>query len=79
MDKVFYTVEGNLVVLTINRVEAMNAYDAETVDQLGKGLERFDDDPKLRVAILTGAGSKAFCAGADLKKAPRPVLRGRHS
>lgn len=76
MNKVLSTVEDSIVTLTINRPEAMNAYDAETIDQLGKGLERFDDDPKLRVAILTGAGDKAFCAGADLKKLHGPAFEG---
>ena len=46
----------------------MNALDAETLQLLGAHLQAFETDDALRVAILTGAGEKAFCAGADLKK-----------
>src|SRR2546428_1626164 len=46
----------------------MNAFDLETASLMGERLREFDGDPALRVAILTGAGDKAFCAGADLKK-----------
>src|SRR5437762_7289497 len=46
----------------------MNAFDLETARLMGERLKEFDADPALRVAILTGAGDKAFCAGADLKK-----------
>lgn len=46
----------------------MNAFDAETLLLLGQHFQAFDNDDTLRVAILMGAGDKAFCAGADLKK-----------
>src|SRR2546422_8595399 len=46
----------------------MNAFDLATARELGRRLEAFDRDDDARVAILTGAGDKAFCAGADLKK-----------
>jgi enoyl-CoA hydratase/carnithine racemase len=54
--------------ITINRPEAMNAFDLATADQMARRFEEFDGDAELRVAIVTGAGDKAFCAGADLKK-----------
>jgi enoyl-CoA hydratase/carnithine racemase len=54
--------------ITLNRPEAMNAFDLATADQMARRFEEFDGDPELRVAIVTGAGDKAFCAGADLKK-----------
>ncbi len=46
----------------------MNALDTETLQLLGGHLQAFENDDDLRVAVLTGAGDKAFCAGADLKK-----------
>lgn len=46
----------------------MNPFDLETLHLLGEHLQAFERDDALRVAILTGAGDKAFCAGADLKK-----------
>jgi len=59
---------GNIARITLNRPEAMNAFDPETLRLLGTHLQAFDADDELRVAILTGAGERAFCAGADLKR-----------
>jgi len=58
--------KGRIICITINRPEAMNALDAETMQELGEALIDFRDDPDLWVAIITGAGERAFCAGADL-------------
>lgn len=68
MDSLLYEKRGPVAILTINRPEAMNAYDAEAINSMGRRFEEFDNDPSLRIAILTGAGDKAFCTGADLKK-----------
>lgn len=76
MSKILYETADGVATITINRPEAMNAYDAETVAAMGKRLEEFDRDPALRVAILTGAGGKAFCAGADLKTLHGPEVGG---
>jgi enoyl-CoA hydratase/carnithine racemase len=57
---------GPIAVITLNRPEKLNAYNAEMVVEESRIWSDFRDDPKLRVAILTGAGDKAFCAGADL-------------
>jgi len=68
LSKLLYETKGTIARLTINRPESMNAFDLETARLLGERLQEFDGDPALRVAIITGAGNKAFCAGADLKK-----------
>jgi enoyl-CoA hydratase/carnithine racemase len=65
---ILYDIKGSIARLTINRPEAMNAFDLETARLMAERLEEFDRDPELRVAIITGAGDKSFCAGADLKK-----------
>jgi enoyl-CoA hydratase/carnithine racemase len=65
---IIYEKKDKLAIITINRPEAMNAIDPETSEELGKVWTDFRDDPNLWVAILTGAGDKAFSAGADLKK-----------
>jgi enoyl-CoA hydratase len=57
---------GPVVIVTIERPEARNAVDPETRAALADAFRRFDADPALSVAILTGAGGY-FCAGADLK------------
>ncbi len=59
--------DGTLIV-TIDRPEARNALNAEARQRLNEAWLAFRDDDDLRVAILTGAGDKSFCAGADLKE-----------
>lgn len=66
--------EGRIVIITINRPEAMNALNTEVRQGLNKAFVEFRDDPDLWVAILTGAGERAFSAGADIKEfRPGPV------
>ena len=60
--------EGAVLEVTIDRPKA-NAIDAATSRQMGNIFASFRDDPALRVAIVTGAGEKFFCAGWDLKAA----------
>ena len=60
-------VENHVARITINRPERMNAIDAATTDRLEEVWQSIESDPEIRVAVLTGAGSKAFCAGADMK------------
>jgi E-phenylitaconyl-CoA hydratase len=67
MNKVLFERRGALALITLNRPDAMNAYDADAVVEMGRSFAAFDTDQALRVAVLTGAGDKAFCAGADLK------------
>lgn len=57
-----------VAIITINRPEARNALIKEVRHGLFAAWDRFERDPALRVAILTGAGDKAFCAGGDLKE-----------
>ena len=59
---------GAVLVVTLNRPTA-NAIDAPTSRLMGDTFAAFRDDPALRVAIITGAGDKFFCAGWDLKAA----------
>ncbi|MFQ5698506.1 MAG: enoyl-CoA hydratase/isomerase family protein [Myxococcota bacterium] len=59
--------DGAVAVLTIDRPKVHNALDSKTSDALVDAWMRFRDDDALRVAILTGAGERAFCAGADLR------------
>ncbi len=59
--------DDHVVTLTINRPEARNAVNGDVARGIEEGLDRFEEDPDARVAIITGAGS-VFCAGADLKE-----------
>src|SRR5919198_246841 len=66
-DPVRYERLGAAAVVTIDRPERRNAVDGPTAEQLATAYERFEADDGARVMVLTGAGDKAFCAGADLK------------
>lgn len=55
-------------VLTIHRPEALNALNAEVIASLHRELQAVEEDSRIRVAIVTGSGSKAFAAGADIKE-----------
>jgi len=63
---VTYEVDGAVLTVTIDRPAVRNAVDPDTADALRESFARFDSDPNLSVAILTGAGG-TFCAGFDLR------------
>ena len=64
--KVLTEVHDRTLVITINRPDKRNCVDGETAALLAEAWKRFRDDDELYVAILTGSGETAFCAGADL-------------
>ena len=59
--------EDAVVTLTVNRPDARNALDGPTVDALTAAFDAIDNDKGVRCVILTGAGDRAFVAGADIK------------
>src|SRR5690606_39038043 len=59
--------DGRIAVLTINRPEVRNALDPATWDELSRALRELEADPEVGVLIITGAGEKAFAAGADIR------------
>jgi len=66
MSQVRFELEGPVAVVTIDRPAVRNAVDGATALELAEAFRRFDSDPELSVAVLTGRGG-CFCAGADLK------------
>ncbi len=62
---------GNVMVITINRPEARNAVNAAVSIAVGDALDEAQHDPEVRAVVITGAGDKSFCAGADLKAIAR--------
>ncbi len=75
MAVVDYKKEGRVAIFTINRPEARNSLSFEVHERLYEGMINFRDDPDLWVAIITGAGDRAFCAGQDIK-GMRPGMGG---
>ena len=62
---------GSTFVITLNRPEAMNSIDTDMFFALGAAWDEFEHDESLLVAVVTGAGSRAFCSGRDLVKSVR--------
>ncbi len=67
-----FELENHVAKITLNRQEAMNALDPESMEQLTECWAEVRRNPEIRVAVLTGAGEKSFCTGTDLKKAKPP-------
>ena len=63
-----YETVGHVARITINRPGAMNAIDSAHNAALEAAWLRLNEDRQVRVGVLTGAGARAFCAGADLKE-----------
>ncbi len=64
-ETILYEVEGRVATVTLNRPEKLNAITAQLQDELLEALEEAEADPKVHVAIVTGAG-RGFCAGYDV-------------
>ncbi len=70
--------QGLIAILTVNRPQVRNAVDDATIEELDQALGQVEQDPELRALIVTGAGDKAFVAGADIKELQvRDLVRGR--
>ncbi|HEY7067820.1 MAG TPA: crotonase/enoyl-CoA hydratase family protein [Chloroflexota bacterium] len=69
-------VDGPVAVLTINRPEKLNALDYATIDALMAALDRLEADDAVRAVILTGAGARAFSAGADVGDLAGSIRQG---
>jgi len=62
------SLENNVLTITINRPDKLNALNAQVFDDLNNILDEIEKKPEIRSAIITGAGSKAFVAGADISE-----------
>jgi len=74
-DAITYRSQDRIAVITINKPERMNRIDADVVEGMHAAWHRFMGNDEDRVAILTGAGDKAFSAGADLRAPPNNLYR----
>jgi len=71
LETVLYEKRGAIACVTINRPKVLNALNANTVRELRTAFENARDDASVRGVILTGAGGKAFVAGADITEVAR--------
>ncbi len=76
-DTIIYEKRDGIAYVTLNRPEALNRYNIQMRDDIYQVLTAIRDDPEVMVAILKGAGERAFSVGADLSEfgtAPSPVI-----
>jgi enoyl-CoA hydratase len=66
MPALLFEVRNHIAYMTLNRPQVHNSINPELMVQLAEAWERVNADDDIRIAIVTGAGDKAFCAGADL-------------
>jgi len=59
---------GGIVTITLNRADKLNALNQQTIKDLDTAFQEVYDDPEIKAVILTGAGDKAFAAGADISE-----------
>jgi len=65
-DNILFTKEEAVAVITFNRPKALNAINPDVVREMTAALSEIGEDPSIKVLVLTGAGEKAFVAGADI-------------
>ncbi len=65
-ENILFEVDGGVGVLTFNRPKVLNALDAKTIGELADAVGRVEADRAVKALVLTGAGEKAFVAGADI-------------
>src|SRR3990172_11843333 len=67
-NNILFTVEEGIATITFNRPKAMNAMNSETMTELFEAATVCKNDGTIKVLIITGAGEKAFVAGADISE-----------
>lgn len=76
---ILFTKENGIGVLTINRPKALNALNTETVTELNDCVGKIENDPEVKVLIITGGGQKSFVAGADIvEMSTKNAIEVRH-
>jgi enoyl-CoA hydratase len=70
-ENILFEVQDGVGVLTFNRPKALNALNPKTLEEVSEVIDRVEQDENVRVLVLTGAGDKAFVAGADITEFPK--------
>jgi enoyl-CoA hydratase/carnithine racemase len=65
-EQILFELSEGVATITLNRPDQLNTWTAKMAAELGEAMARCDDDDAVRAVVLTGAGDRAFCAGADL-------------
>jgi len=70
-ETILTSTEGPIGLITLNRPKALNALNTQLMNEIGAALAAFDADEAIRCIVITGAGERAFCAGADIREMGR--------
>lgn len=73
--KIIYTKNKYVATIAINRPDVLNCFDMQTLNELSTAYLDISRDDSIAVGVITGAGDKAFCTGADLKEQEDPILK----
>lgn len=73
--RIIYSKQSYTATITINRPEVLNCFDMITLKELAQAFEDVAHDDNIAVAVITGAGDRAFCTGADLKEQEDHILK----
>lgn len=73
--RIIYKKESYVATITINRPDVLNCFDTLTLKELGTAFLDCGSDDAIAVVVITGAGEKAFCTGADLKEQEDHILK----
>jgi enoyl-CoA hydratase/carnithine racemase len=73
--RIIYEKSGYTAKITINRQEVLNCFDLQTLQELATAYQDAGNDDSVAVVVITGAGDKAFCTGADLKEQEEKTLK----
>jgi enoyl-CoA hydratase/carnithine racemase len=73
--RILYSKNNYVATITINRPDVLNCFDMLTLSELGRAYQDASWDDSISVVVITGAGDKAFCTGADLKEQEERILR----
>ncbi|MES2733002.1 MAG: enoyl-CoA hydratase-related protein [Bacteroidota bacterium] len=68
-ENILYHIQAGVCTITLNRPQVFNALNAKLIEEIIAAIQQAGEDPLVRVVVITGAGDKAFCSGADLKEA----------
>jgi len=79
MPDIIIAAHDRIALVTLNRPDRLNALSYALIDELMAALNRIETDPQVRAVILTGAGQRAFSAGADIHEFSSSVRRGREA
>jgi len=78
-DNILYEIDGGTCRITLNRPQVYNALSAALIKDITAAVEQAGADETIRVVVITGAGDKAFCSGADLKDGLSQAFNGQLS